>query len=50
MPDTYIMDPCNPFNNVYTKGSWDWGAFAGEAQEWLQQPLFKNVRNTNKQW
>lgn len=51
--EPYIMDPCNPYNDVYNGHfgkPWDWAAVAKEAKRWLSMPLFAGVSNTRTQW
>lgn len=50
----YIMDPCNPFNNLYlTAGqmsAWNWDAIAEEARYFLGRPLFQNITGSVDRW
>lgn len=50
----FIMDPCNPFNNLYlTAGqttTWNWDAIAVEALNFLGRPLFHNVSGSLSSW
>ena len=47
---TYIMDPCNPTNDLYNLHHWNWDAVAQEARHWLQQPMFQCVSGTSSRW
>lgn len=49
----YIMDPTNPFNDMYHGlfgRAWDWEDVAMEATVWLRNPIFRNVGNTKARW
>ncbi|KAH3834269.1 hypothetical protein DPMN_107590 [Dreissena polymorpha] len=49
----YIMDPTNPFNDMYHglfDTAWDWNDVATEASTWLRHPLFRGVTGTNSRW
>lgn len=49
----YIMDPCNPYNDVYHgyfRHAWDWDAVAKEASRWLGMNLFAGIRDTKVRW
>lgn len=48
----FIIDPCNPFNNVYsTPVPWDWDALSREATRWLGQETFRGVGgDTSTDW
>ena len=50
----FIMDPCNPFNNLYlTAGQrteWNWDAIAHEARIFRGKPFFQNMSNTPNNW
>ncbi|WAR27467.1 OAS1-like protein [Mya arenaria] len=43
---TYIMDPCNPTNDLYNSRNWNWDGVASEAQRWLSQQMFQGVSGT----
>ena len=50
----YIMDPCNPFNNLYlTAGqrtAWNWDAIGQEARTFRGKALFQNMSYTSNSW
>ncbi|XP_053391606.1 2'-5'-oligoadenylate synthase 1A-like [Mercenaria mercenaria] len=49
----HIIDPCNPYNDVYHGyfgNAWDWDDVATEASKWLRTQLFSGVSNTKRQW
>lgn len=50
----YIMDPCNPFNNVYLKPfqgeAWGWDSVAATAAEFLRKPLLRGVTCNKFDW
>lgn len=54
LPKPYIIDPCNPFNNVYLKpyqrAAWDWGSIASAASETIQQPRLARVILNSLDW
>ncbi|WAR07650.1 OAS1-like protein [Mya arenaria] len=49
----YIMDPTNPYNDMYHglfDTAWDWEDVAMEARAWLRKPLLCQLRNTRNRW
>lgn len=50
----FIMDPCNPFNNLYlTAGqrtAWNWNAVEQAAQSFQRGPLFLNLSQPIDKW
>ncbi|KAH3808361.1 2'-5'-oligoadenylate synthase 1-like [Dreissena polymorpha] len=47
---TYIMDPCNPTNDIYNNRSFDWAGVAEEAKKWLDKQVFDGVKNFAASW
>ncbi|WAR27461.1 OAS2-like protein, partial [Mya arenaria] len=48
--DTYIMDPCNPTNDLYNSRNWNWDGVASEAKCWLKSSVFDGVSGTTGHW
>ena len=50
----FIMDPCNPFNNLYlTAGqrmAWNWDAIGQEARTFRGKPLFHDMYYSADSW
>lgn len=46
----FIMDPCNPFNNLYLTSrqvtAWNWDAIGQEARTFQRTALFRDIRDT----
>ncbi|KAL4228409.1 2'-5'-oligoadenylate synthetase [Mactra antiquata] len=50
----YIMDPTNPFNDMYhglpNGEAFDWEPTATKVSQWLNKSLFRGVRGTGNRW
>lgn len=50
---TFIMDPTNPYNDMYHGffgKAWDWDMVAREAQTWLKKPLLRGLEDSECNW
>ncbi|KAH3728837.1 hypothetical protein DPMN_054799 [Dreissena polymorpha] len=46
----FIMDPCNPTNDIYNNRQFNWKGMSAEAKKWLNKPVFAGVSKTSKSW